>query len=56
MKKSYLALLLFLPFLSLAQSNYKRGYVITPKGDTLRGYIDFKEWGVILKASNLKRL
>jgi hypothetical protein len=40
-------LLLFfflLPFFSLAQTNYKPGYVVTLKGDTLRGFIDYKEW------------
>jgi hypothetical protein len=33
-----------LPFFSLAQSNYKPGYVVTLKGDTLRGFIDYREW------------
>lgn len=33
-----------LPFLSLAQSNYKPGYVVNLKGDTLRGFIDYREW------------
>jgi len=37
-------LLLFLPLFSLAQSNYKPGYVITVKGDTVHGFIDYKEW------------
>lgn len=34
-------------FLSLnakAQSNYKPGYVVTSKGDTTKGYIDYREW------------
>jgi len=47
MKKIYLLLLLLffaLPFLSIAQSNYKSGYVINLKGDTLRGYINYREW------------
>jgi hypothetical protein len=40
-----LFLLSFLvPLFSLAQSNYKPGYIITLKGDTLHGYIDYKEW------------
>jgi len=34
-----------LPFFSLAQGNYKPGFVITLKGDTLKGYVDLKEWG-----------
>jgi len=33
-----------LPLFSLAQSNYKPGIVITLKGDTLHGFIDYKEW------------
>ncbi|QJD94766.1 hypothetical protein HH214_02180 [Mucilaginibacter robiniae] len=46
MKYFYSLLLaaLLLPLLSLAQSNYKPGYVVTLHGDTLRGYIDYKEW------------
>jgi hypothetical protein len=44
MKKYYLILLLFIPVLSIAQSNFKKGYVINLKGDTSRGYIDYKEW------------
>src|SRR6185437_5859689 len=35
---------LLLPLSSFAQSNFKPGYVITLKGDTLRGFIDYKEW------------
>ncbi len=33
-----------LPFFSAAQSNFKPGYVVTLKGDTLKGFIDYKEW------------
>jgi Outer membrane protein beta-barrel domain len=40
-----LLLLLFaLPLFSLAQSNYKPGYVVNLQGDTLHGYIDYKQW------------
>ncbi|MDB4905050.1 MAG: hypothetical protein JWQ63_4331 [Mucilaginibacter sp.] len=45
--KHFNALLLtlfLLPLFSLAQSNYKPGYLITLKGDTLRGFIDYQEW------------
>lgn len=41
--KLILFTLLFPLFLN-AQSNYKPGYVITLKGDTLHGYINYKEW------------
>jgi hypothetical protein len=33
-----------LPYLSRAQSNFKPGYVVNLKGDTLRGFIIYKEW------------
>ena len=49
MKKYFLVTLLLLPLLSIAQSNYKSGYVVTLKGDTLRGYINYKEWGGTLR-------
>jgi hypothetical protein len=35
---------IFLPALSFAQSNFKPGYVVTLKGDTLRGEVDLKTW------------
>lgn len=37
-------LLIALPLLTKAQSNYKPGYAITAKGDTLRGLIDYQDW------------
>jgi hypothetical protein len=46
MKHLYkLSLFIFLPFFTLAQSNYKPGYIVTTKGDTIRGFIDFRDWG-----------
>lgn len=33
-----------LPILSLAQGNYKPGYIVTLKGDTIPGYIDYRGW------------
>ncbi|MDB5026006.1 MAG: hypothetical protein JWP78_3761 [Mucilaginibacter sp.] len=46
MRKIFKTLLtvVLLPALSYAQSNYKPGYVITLKGDTLPGFIDYREW------------
>lgn len=29
---------------SIAQSNYKAGLIVTPKGETVNGYINYKEW------------
>jgi hypothetical protein len=34
----------FIPSLAIAQSNYKPGYVVTMKGDTSKGFIDYREW------------
>lgn len=41
-----LPLLLFVSFLSFGQSNFQSGYVITNSHDTLKGYIDYKEWSI----------
>ncbi|HEY4197083.1 MAG TPA: hypothetical protein VGM63_16185 [Mucilaginibacter sp.] len=56
MKNFYKALLVacLLPILSFGQSNYKPGYVVTLKGDTLRGFIDYKEWNASPTAINFK--
>jgi hypothetical protein len=43
MKYALFTLLWVLPFLSVAQSNFQKGYVVTNSKDTLRGYIDYKE-------------
>jgi len=41
--KLSLAVLLLLPFFSFAQSNFKSGYVVSLKGDTIHGLIDLKD-------------
>jgi hypothetical protein len=42
--KRFLLFVLFLsPFLSFAQTNYKPGYVITNNGDSIPGFINYKE-------------
>jgi hypothetical protein len=46
MKKIYFLFLLFTPYVLIAQTNFKKGYVINLKGDTLKGFIDYKEWGI----------
>src|ERR1700751_294703 len=33
-----------LPLFSVAQSNYKPGYVVTLAGDTVKGFIDYRAW------------
>lgn len=46
MKYFYCIILAFClsPILSNAQSNYKPGYIVTLKGDTIKGYINYKDW------------
>jgi hypothetical protein len=41
---AFFPIISLLPFFSVAQSNYKPGYAVKLKGDTIRGYIDYKEW------------
>ncbi|MBS7566557.1 hypothetical protein KHS38_19285 [Mucilaginibacter sp. Bleaf8] len=57
MKKSILALLIGVAFSisTRAQSNYKSGYVITTKGDTLNGFIDYREWKTTPKFIEFKQ-
>ena len=45
MKKYYLLLLFFVPLISIAQSNYKKSAMVDMNGDTIRGFINYKEWG-----------
>jgi len=33
-----------IPLILSAQKNFQPGYVVTLKGDTVRGFIDYKEW------------
>lgn len=56
MKILYPAILLIflLPLFVNAQSNYKPGYVIGLKGDTAKGFIDYREWGSNPDAINFK--
>ena len=56
MKNFYKALLVtcLLPLFSFGQSNYKPGYVVTLKGDTLRGFIDYREWNATPTSINFK--
>ena len=54
MKHIVIAAILLLPVFVFAQSNYKPGYVIVNQGDTLRGYIDYKEWNSTPESINFK--
>ena len=39
-----LLFLFLLPLISIAQSNYKPGLIVSLKGDTVHGFINYKEW------------
>lgn len=39
-----LAIFIACPIFLYAQSNFKPGYVVTLKGDTIKGEIDYREW------------
>jgi hypothetical protein len=56
MKKIYSLLLagFLCPLFSSAQSNYKPGYVVNLKGDTLKGEIDYREWSKMPKTITFK--
>ena len=43
MKKFLTVVVLLVPFLSFAQSNFQPGYLVNSKGDTVKGYVDYRE-------------
>ncbi len=51
---SFLALILLHPTISSAQNNYKPGYVVTLKGETIKGFINYKEWNNNPKSIDFK--
>lgn len=46
MKRFLIYLLSALPFVSAAQSNFHKGYVVTNNNDTLKGYVNYRERSV----------
>lgn len=56
MKPIYLSVLLaiFLPVFCLAQSNFKPGYFVDLKNDTIKGDVDQREWGLNPKTIRFK--
>ena len=46
MRLIFLVVFLFTAFVIQAQPNYQPGYVIKASGDTLKGYIDQREWNL----------
>ena len=57
MKKIYSLFVLMLSaiIIASAQSNFKSGYVLTLKGDTIKGFIDYQEWDVTPLTINFKK-
>lgn len=53
--KSYLTgLFTLITYTVFAQSNYHRGYVVKTNGDTVKGYIDYREWDYTPKSIHFK--
>lgn len=44
MKYSALLLSCLIPFILSAQKNFLPGYIVNLQGDTIKGFIDYKEW------------
>jgi hypothetical protein len=40
----WIIVLFLFPLACFAQSNYKTGYIINLKNDTVKGYVDYREW------------
>lgn len=45
MEKLIALLFVLTPFLLNAQKNFQPGYIVNLKGDTISGFINYKEWG-----------
>jgi len=55
MRSFYTTLIFLLPVSIFAQSNYLRGYVLQNNGDTLKGYINYREWDQCPTSIDFKR-
>ncbi len=44
MRSLFIALLIALPAIIFAQPNYHEGFVVKNNGDTLKGYVNYREW------------
>jgi hypothetical protein len=47
-------LCLFFPFFSSAQVNYQEGIITKNNGETLKGFIDYREWATTPRSVNFK--
>lgn len=54
--KCFFTLLIFvsISFSLIAQSNYQPGFIVSLKGDTIKGFIDYKEWNINPRAFHFK--
>jgi len=50
-----LVLILSIPFLLKGQSNFKQGYFIDNSSDTIKGYMDYREWDKSPKEIRFKK-
>src|SRR3569833_2202807 len=54
MRLLLIALFTLLSVTAFAQSNYHSGYVVKNNGDTVKGYIDYREWERTPKSIHFK--
>lgn len=54
MKLLSIILIIAFPSIIFAQSNYHRGYVLKNNGDTIKGYINYREWSQQPKSIDFK--
>ena len=52
--KLLIILLVALPTVIFAQTNFHQGYVVKSNGDTVKGYIDYREWDITPVSIDLK--
>jgi hypothetical protein len=55
MKQIFYLLTIILPSIALSQSNYRAAYAVKNNGDTLRGYMNYREWRETPKSIDFKR-
>ncbi|PTT03746.1 hypothetical protein DBR11_01360 [Pedobacter sp. HMWF019] len=54
MKRFLIGLLMAIPVLSFAQSNFQKGYIVINNQDTIKGFIDYKERSANPSSFNFK--
>jgi len=55
MRSLFIALFIAFPVIIFAQPNYHEGYVLKNNGDTLRGYVNYREWAYSPSSVEFKR-